>query len=150
MRPLLRLLKLISGSSWCIHYYPISVVKASFRVDTIEVAISFLIFVFNSASYVHFRVFLCFWRQFSLDHRDSDYAVKMIWRKPSGRNKKKICEESSASSLRIERYSYLPLIFRWSGVVQCSVWPFEFPDFVGRALAESETTGCASGSCACD
>jgi hypothetical protein len=25
-------------------------------------------------------------------------------------------------------------MFRWSGVVQFSVWPFDFPDFVGRAL----------------
>jgi hypothetical protein len=45
-----------------------------------------------------------------------------------------IGEESSASSLRIEWYSHLPLMFRWSKLVQFSVWPFDFPDFVGRAL----------------
>jgi hypothetical protein len=27
-------------------------------------------------------------------------------------------------------------MFRWSKVVQFSVWPFDFPDFVGRALVE--------------
>jgi len=79
MRPLLRLLKLISGSSWCFYYYPISVVKESSRVGTIKVAISFLIFLFNSASYVHFRVFFMFFgRRFSLDHSDFDYTVELI------------------------------------------------------------------------
>ena len=109
-------------------------VKASYRVDTIEVAISFRICVFNSASCVHFRVLFCSWRRFSLDLREFDYAVKLIWRKPSGQNKIFIGERSSASSLRIEWYSYLPLMFRWSKVVQFFVWPFDFPDFVGRAL----------------
>ena len=125
---------------------PISVVKASFRVDTIEVAISFRICVFNSASYVHFRVFLCFWRRFSLDLREFDYAVKLIWRKPSGQNKISIAERSSASPLRIEWYSYLPLMVRWSGLVQFSVWPFDFPDFVGRALSPAFRIGLVSNT----
>ena len=75
-----------------------------------------------------------FLRRFSLDHRDYDYAVRLIWRKPSSQNKLIIGEESSASSLRIELCSHLPLMCRWSKVVQFSVWPFDFPDFVGRAL----------------
>jgi len=46
-----------------------------------------------------------------------------------------IAEESSASQLRIGRYSHLSLLCRWSEVVQFSVGPFDFPDFVGRARA---------------
>jgi FtsH-binding integral membrane protein len=30
--------------------------------------------------------------------------------------------------------SSLVRMFRWSKLVQFSVWPFDFPDFVGRAL----------------
>ena len=32
-------------------------------------------------------------------------------------------------------------MFRWSKVVQFSVWPFDFPDFVGRALQKNENRG---------
>jgi len=60
IRPLLRLFKFNSGSSWCISYFPIFAVKAGFLVGTVEFAISFLINVFISARYVHFRFFSVF------------------------------------------------------------------------------------------
>ena len=61
---------------------------------------------------------------------------------PSGglRNKIFIGEESSATSLRIDWYSHLSLLCRWSKVVQLSVGPVDFPDFVGRASTRYDTT----------
>ena len=58
IRPLLRLFKFNSGSSWCISYFPVFAVKAGFLAGTVKFTNSFLINVFISARYVHFRFFL--------------------------------------------------------------------------------------------